>query len=44
MIIVVIIALEYTKQVVHNAVAYHSLTNDQPYPEHQPLAKFPPSL
>jgi len=31
----IIIIIEYTKQVMHNAIAHHLLTNAQPVPEWQ---------
>ena len=44
MVIVVIIIqeLEYTEQVMHNALAHRLLSDAQPAPEQRPLASFPP--
>ena len=36
-IIIIIKGLEYTKQVMHNAIAHHPLTDAQSVPEHQSL-------
>ena len=44
MTIILLKELEYTKQVMHNAIAHHPLTDAQPVPEQQPPASFPPRL
>lgn len=36
--------LEYTKEVMHNAIAHHSLAGAPPVPEQSAPASFPPSL
>ena len=42
-IIIIIKGLEYTKQVMHNAIAHHLLTNAQLVPEQQSLpGQLPP--
>lgn len=35
---------EYSKQVMHSAIAHHHLTDAQPVPELQPPTSFVPSL
>lgn len=35
---------EYTKQIMHNAIAHHPQTITQAVPKQKPLASFPPSL
>ena len=45
MTMVILKKLNYTKQVVHNAIAHHSLTNAQLVPEpRSPLPASSPSL
>lgn len=41
--IVIIKELEYTKQVMHDAGAHHSLSDVQPVREQQPVTSFSPS-
>ena len=41
MTIIIIKGLEYTKQVMHNAIAHHPLANAQLVPEPLPKANFP---
>lgn len=40
-LILLIINLEYAKQLMHSVIAHYPLTNVQPVPEEQPLASFP---
>ena len=41
---ILIKGLEYTKQVMHSAIAQHSPNDAQPVPQQWLLASFPPSL